>query len=105
MQSSCSLHSGSAVREYQTVGVSTKHIVSVRCLNIVGIGCIRYVQKFELFSNANYEKRWSSMTCFCLGAMTQSGLFLRILQVLENLLENSIPYLKYGNKKYRAVHV
>jgi hypothetical protein len=25
------------------------------------------------------------------------------LQVLENLIENSIPYLNYSYKKYRAV--
>ncbi|KQK09402.1 hypothetical protein BRADI_2g47780v3 [Brachypodium distachyon] len=29
---------------------------------------------------------------------------LVVSQVLENLIENSIPYLKYSYKKYRAVH-
>ncbi|XP_006644585.1 anoctamin-like protein Os01g0706700 [Oryza brachyantha] len=29
---------------------------------------------------------------------------LIVSQVLENLIENSIPYLKYSYKKYRAVH-
>ncbi|XP_058098270.1 uncharacterized protein LOC131243154 isoform X3 [Magnolia sinica] len=30
--------------------------------------CIWYVQKFELFSNANYEKRWSSHDLLLFGS-------------------------------------
>jgi len=30
-------------------------------------------------------------------------MFAFFLQVLENLIENSIPYLKYSYKKYIAV--
>lgn len=26
-----------------------------------------------------------------------------VIQILENVLENSLPYLKYSYKKYRAV--